>query len=123
MTWTYSGNPANSLLDAVRYEIGDTKESDPLLSNEEIQYELARSANDVLRAAARCCETIAAQFARLVNSTIGKTSIQAEAKFKHYTQKAKELRRRITSHGTPYAGGTDTGAAFDKGMMDYINAS
>ncbi len=122
MTWTYSGNPASSLLDAVRYEIGDTKEPDPLLSNEEIQYELARSANDVLRAAAKCCETIAAQFARQANSTIGKTSIQAEAKFEHYTQKAKELRRRIIGHGTPYVGGADTDAVFDKRMMDNAGA-
>lgn len=123
MTWTYSGNPANSPLDAVRYQIGDTQESDPLLSNEEIQYELARSGNDVLRAAVKCCEAIAARFARLANSTIGKTSIQAEAKFKQYTQKTQELRRQVTSRGIPYVGGTDTSASFSKGMMDYVDAS
>jgi len=38
MTWTYSGNPANSSSDAVRFLIGDTDTTDQLISNEEIAY-------------------------------------------------------------------------------------
>lgn len=121
MSWSYSEDPSNSPLDAVRHLIGDTIQSDPLLSDEAIQYELTQSGGNVLRAAVKCCEAIASKFARLANSTIGKTSIQATAKFEQYTKKAKELRRRVVGYGTPYAGGTEGDAAFSRGMMDYVS--
>lgn len=38
MSFTYSGNPETSTLDAVRFMIGDTNPCDPLLQDEEINY-------------------------------------------------------------------------------------
>ena len=43
MTWSYSGDPAASDLDAVRYIIGDTSEDMSLLTDEEIKYELSNN--------------------------------------------------------------------------------
>ena len=55
MAWTYSGNPGASNLDEVRFLIQDTDSTDPLLSNEEINYLLAEwtfdSVTDVYAAA------------------------------------------------------------------------
>lgn len=118
MAWSYSKNPANSLLDAVRYEIGDTIETDQLLQDEEIQYELTRSGNDVLRAAARCCEAIASKFARLADSTMGQASIQASQKYAQYSAKANKLWSRATKRAVPFSGSANVSAAFSRGMMD-----
>ena len=38
MSWTYSGNPANSQVDECRFLLGDTNESAPIMQDEEIQY-------------------------------------------------------------------------------------
>lgn len=120
--WTYSGDPTSSLLDAVRYTIGDTIETDPLLQDEEVQYELTQAGSNVLQAAVRCCEAIAAKFARLADSTMGQTSINASQKYAQYTALASHLRRKAAIKATPYSGSTDTVAIFDKGMMDHKGA-
>ena len=63
MSFTYSGNPETSTLDAVRFMIGDTNPCDPLLQDEEINYLIGQHANDssngplmaaVFRQAATC---------------------------------------------------------------------
>ncbi len=38
MSWSYSGDPSTSPLDEARFTVGDTKESEALFSDEEIQY-------------------------------------------------------------------------------------
>ena len=38
MTWTYSGNPADSNLDAVRFLLQDVEPQEPFFDNEELQY-------------------------------------------------------------------------------------
>ena len=38
MSWTYSGNPADSPIDECRFLIGDTNEDEPIMQDEEIQY-------------------------------------------------------------------------------------
>lgn len=116
--WTYSGDPASSPLDATRYLVGDTLETDQLLQDEEIQYELTQSSN-VLLAAARCCEAIASKFARLADSSIGQTSIKASQKYLQYSTRAAQLRRRATVKSTPFSGSMDSEVIFSKGMMDY----
>jgi hypothetical protein len=61
MTWSYSGNPASSRQDKVRFLIGDT---DPdmgcTLSNEEIDSILKEDESDT-KAAAYACEALRAK--------------------------------------------------------------
>ena len=38
MSWSYSGNPATSDIDALRFMLKDTIEEDPILQDEEIQF-------------------------------------------------------------------------------------
>jgi len=120
MAWTYSGNPASSSLDAVRFEIGDTDQSDQLLQNEEIEYCLDQESN-FFGAAARSCEVIARKFARLADSAMGKTKIQASQKSQAYAKMAVALRRRATGYHEPFAGALDAEPVFTKGMMDNIS--
>ena len=71
MTWTYSGNPADSDRDKVRFLVFDTDTNDQLLSNEEIAWLLSEQTN-VYLAAANAAEVIAAKFAKdITRSAVG----------------------------------------------------
>ena len=63
MAWTYSGDPAGSTSDAVRFLIGDTDTTNQLLLDAEITYLLAQWDNSPYVAAAHGCDSLAAKFA------------------------------------------------------------
>lgn len=103
MTWTYSGNPAHSDKDAVRFEIGDTNKDDQLLSDEEIEFALSAE-TDTYRAAARCCEFLARKFAREADYRLGPMSVSASQRSEAF-RKLSILLRQKAGGGVPYAGG------------------
>lgn len=104
MTWTYSGNPSSSSLDAVRFRIGDTDTEDQLVTDEEIAYLLTEWGN-VPSASIAACEAIAAKFSRLADRQIGNLRISASQKSEQYRQLAATLRRQQAMLVIPYAGG------------------
>lgn len=93
MTWTYSGNPSASMIDAVRFHIGDTDVNDPLLSNEEIQYHIDEQVT-LLRICSESCLAIAAKFARLMSRNIGGLSADFSAKYRQYMELSDNLLSR-----------------------------
>lgn len=131
MAFTYSGNPADSDRDAVRFYSGDTDANDPLLQNTEVEFAIAENTNLFL-AAAECCEAIAAKFARKVTrSNIGQSANLSD-KQNHYEQRAMKLRQRARRNLQVFAGGltksgkraldADTDATqpdFARGMDDF----
>jgi len=90
MTWSYSGNPADSTRDAVRFLIGDTDTTDQLISNEEINYFVTEFGN-ARRSASEAARSIAAKFARLMNRSIGGLSADFSAKYRQYLELADNL--------------------------------
>ena len=85
MGWNYSGDPAASIGDEVRFLIGDTDSTDPLLSDEEIEYLLAGSGSP-RQAAYDGCVDIAGKFARMASSkSVGDLSIS-------YSDRARAFR-------------------------------
>lgn len=104
MTWTYSGNPASSTRDAVRFEIGDTITGDQELSDEEIAYVLTQETN-VKYASAACCDRIAAKYARKVEKSVGDLKLSMQQKFDQYMKLAERIRSRAGSAPIPFAGG------------------
>ena len=97
MSFTYTNNPSERTIDAVRLELGDTLEESHLIEDEEIKYCLQQSNDNVLSAAARGAESIAARFSReetvrFSGSTVDKADVQ-----KRYRELARLLRRRATS--------------------------
>lgn len=108
MAWSYSGDPASSSKDKVRFLIGDTISADELLQDEEINAVIADQPNTTL-AAAISAEAIAAKFSREATRTVGKTSISASEKAKAYLELARKLRLQSKTEkafkARPYAGG------------------
>ncbi len=121
MSWTYSGNPASSPRDALRFQIGDKNQEDQLLQDEELDF-ILDGASNLFDAAATACEAISASFAREVSKNIGKTKVQAESKFRAYKQLEREFRRKAATRATPYAGGTSADPSapiFSVGLTDF----
>lgn len=114
MSWSYSGNPNNSSLDAVRFLIGDTISTDPQLQDEEINYELSEE-NNVYLAAIACAQALAAKFARLVDKAVDSFRISYSQRQAHYLALANSLTTRAAmKDGTPYVGGlTETDKLID----------
>lgn len=106
MAWTYSGDPSSSAIDAVRFTIGDTDSSDPLLSNEEITYLLGLYGQVIITASIRACEMIMAKFSRLANESVGSVRIDFSQKTKGYKDMVMQLKARLAVEDcTPFAGG------------------
>ncbi len=131
MTWTYSGNPAGSALDKVRFLCGDTNLDWQLLQDEEINYILAIYTDTTL-AAAEACDAIAAKLSRDVDTTNLELSVRASQRAEAYVRRANELRAKVGRAATIFVGGRSpsdkdsaaedtsrTQPAFKIGMHDY----
>lgn len=106
MTWLYSGNPGYSPKDQVRFLIGDTDQSDPLLQDAEIEWVLSQYQFSPINAAIRCCEGIVAKFSRLANEAVGQVRIDFKQKAEGYLKMMVVLKMRLaTEDAAPYAGG------------------
>jgi hypothetical protein len=113
MTWSYSGDPGASATDAIRFLIGDTDSTDPLLSNEEIawinleQSGSSTSTTDLYYSAHYACHSIGAKLARLADTQIGDLNIKLSQKAQGYLVLANELLKHANRQNAPipYAGG------------------
>lgn len=106
MTATYSGDPASSPKDAVRFYVQDTDVANAMLQDAEINFVLLTYTNVIL-AAAQCCRVLAAKFAQKVTKRVLDLSINFSDKAKQYLALAEELEIQGSLGGlVPYSGGT-----------------
>lgn len=104
MTNSYSGDPADSSKDAVRFWIQDTA-SPWLFSDEEIEFALTKYGAPLATSAA-LCETAAAQFARLCDKSVGDLRISYSQRQQAYLNLAGKFRAdAVTENMTVYIGG------------------
>ena len=119
MAWTYSGDPADSPRDAVRFYLGDTDTNDQMLQDEEIAFVLTQSA-DPLAAAARGARALASKFSSLVDEKFETIDNKFSQRAKAFHALAGRLERDVKRYGglgTPLAGGISV-AAVDAARMD-----
>ena len=104
MAWTYSGNPADSDRDQVRFLIGDTNTDDQLVSNEEIAWALTQGT--VYNATAICARSIAAGFSRLADKSVDDLKISYSQRSVQYSKLADNLEDKDSFKAlSVYAGG------------------
>lgn len=94
MTWTYSGNPADSDRDKVRFLVFDTDTNEQLLSDEEIAWLLTEQTNIYL-AAANAAEAIAAKFAKDITRSAVGLSANVGNRAQFYLELANKLRDQV----------------------------
>jgi len=96
MAWTYSGNPASSARDKVRFLCGDVDTTNQLINDAEIAFLLTEWNNDAYISAAFACEAIAGKYqARSDYSrSVGDLSISTQfgASAKGFLDRATSLR-------------------------------
>ncbi len=113
MSWTYSGDPSASDLDAVRYLVQDTNVRDQLASDEDINYEL--SLGGVTTAAVHIAETILTDIVRR-----GREAKTAEA----YKRVIRRLRRRLAAGTSAGVSGEErAAAAFSRDVLSVLSIS
>ena len=111
---SYSGDPSASMLDEVRFLIGDTSNSShERLSDDEISYVIAKlgsTYSDALMYAAYCADRIADLYAGEVSISADGVSISTDQLQDKYRTMAERLREEYARlHGVgagPFAGGT-----------------
>jgi len=111
MTWSYSKDPADSDLDAVRFYVQDTDPNDQLISDEEIEFLIAQwtpvYASNIM-IASMAAEAIAAKFAREVSYSADGVSVGVNELQTKYDQLALSLRdqyKQFDIGGGPEVGG------------------
>lgn len=87
MAWTYTNDPTNVQLDAVRLLIGDVLSADPQMTDEELNY-LISVEGTTRRAAIAACRAQIALFSRLIDKAVG------DLKFS-YSQRAAAYRETL----------------------------
>jgi hypothetical protein len=105
MSWRYSGDPADSSGDMVRFLVGDTNTTDQQITDEEIAWLLTEEST-VYLAAAAAARAIGAKYARQVDKAVGDLRLSASQRAAHYRDLAATLTRRAQIAGAvPFAGG------------------
>ena len=122
MTFTYSGDPATSVRDAIRFYTQDVDINDPLITDEELNY-VVQSWEDVtahpMYLAAVVCEAIAAKFAREISYNADGVGVNSSELQTKYNQLASDLREQYKSSvigDGPDVGGVMIGESVDQSI-------
>ena len=117
MSFTYSGCPAESALDAVRFAIGDTNKDAPILQDEEICYIIStnKTQSGILAAAFRQAATLLG--IRATKRTLGPQSEDTSARLAYFKEMADKYERGLLYAGIPPLPNYSADKVFDKGMM------
>lgn len=92
MAWTYSGDPATSDRDKVRFLIGDTDSTDQLLQDAEIAYVITEAGGSIYQAAHDAAYAVASKFSRMATSkSVGDLSLSYSDRAKAFFDLANEL--------------------------------
>lgn len=101
MSWSYSGDPSDGGVDEVRFLVQDTDRDDQLISDEEIEYLIARWTpvyNSPLMTASMVAEVISAKFAREVAYSADGVSVGVQELQQKYDMLATSLREQYRQY-------------------------
>lgn len=126
MTFTYSGDPSTSTRNYVRFLINDTDSTDPLFTDEELNYVISEAGSNAYKAARECAEILIARFSRLADSSsksVGDISVSESfsAKIQHYKELANSflVREMRKSPPRPFANAQALKSTNDRIVDDF----
>lgn len=99
MSWTYSGNPADSKLAECRFLLGDTIESEPIMQDEEIQYIIDTYGDNENQVFYQLFSRAATLFARDIKRSLGPQSEDPTERLRYFREKAAAYNAKLTSAG------------------------
>lgn len=106
MTWSYSEDSLDTTtaigrLNSVRLLVGDTDSTDQLVQDEEVEFALDQSSNNIYYAASWCASVIAAKFSRKVTTQLDG---QLRADYSDLAKQYQKLSGSLRQDGAKYSG-------------------
>ena len=118
MSWSY--DPAlllDSKKDQVRFKLGDTNPDSPVLEDEEIDFLLVQSGDDVLRATISACDGIISKISSIPDFRIGPYSESQGNRLSAYRSLRATLTAQLARLNAPIAHSPSTDQIFHYDMM------
>jgi uncharacterized protein YegL len=107
MSFTYSGDPNTSDLDAVRFLIGDTDPTNVEFQDAEINWEIQNEVN-IYRAGSVLASDAAAKYSKIASKSVGDLHVQYGELAKNFEALSTTLNARSARRtAMPYAGGLE----------------
>jgi hypothetical protein len=111
MTWTYAPELRLTVpLYEVRYLVGDTDTNFQLLSDEDLEYHLTKSSNNVHKAAWQAAEELVTIYAKRADISVGPIRILNDQRFQHFKDLADRLKKAYLTPGGGKLAGMSAGA-------------
>jgi hypothetical protein len=98
MSWSYSGDPSESNKDAVRFFVADTKSEEAFVTDEEVEWCLVQTSNDVYGATAMVARALSAYFSTLADEEIGPLKFKYAERAKNYDRLVSKYEKLVSSH-------------------------
>lgn len=118
MSATYTADPAHNPVDRLRFELGDTDVSNPLLQNEEYQFLVDSFPDNVSKQIAAAFRAGATAIAiKATKRTLGPQSEDNSARLNYYADMASKYERMATFTATPPLPDYAAEKVFFKDMM------
>ncbi len=89
MSWSYSGDPSTSPLDAARFLTGDTDEKSPVLSNEELQFLLDLYGDNLNALYFQVFTAMAIKYSKAIKRSLGPQSEDPTSRLNFFQNQAK----------------------------------
>ena len=99
MSFTYSGDPSKSALDAARFLIGDTNENAPIMQDEEIQYILNTYGDGTNTSKYQLFNRAATLFARDIKRSLGPQSEDPTSRLDFFKEQADYYKSLVAIGG------------------------
>lgn len=99
MSWSYSGDPQTSKLDECRFLIGDTNEASPIMQDEEIDYIITTTGDNVNLLRYELFKQAATIFARDIKRTLGPQSEDPTTRLSFFKEQLEFYKAKLNSTG------------------------
>lgn len=99
MSWSYSGKPANSQLDEMRFILGDTNMSEPVMQDEELEYLITEYGANRNLLLYQSFMRMAALFARDIKRSLGPQSEDPTERLKFFKDQANQYKAKLSIAG------------------------
>lgn len=99
MSWSYSGDPANSQLDELRFTIGDTSISEQIMQDEELEYLITQYGTNRNALLYQVFVRTATLFARDIKRSLGPQSEDPTERLRFFKSQADFYKAKVASAG------------------------
>ena len=117
MSWSYTGDPTSSDLDALRFLVSDTDEDSPVFTNEELEYLIDNYGENQTALEYQVFRQAATKFARSIKRSLGPQSEDPSTRLSYYKERAAAAKAKLSAKGI-YVPKYQAPKQFRKGMMD-----